>query len=145
MATSSESVITFKFRIKDGTAGKRLVRYATACNQVWNYCVATQREAERRFKAGMNVCWPSAFDLIRLCSDGASVDLGVHSDAIRSVCRQFVASRDLHKRCPRFRASFGPRRSLGWVPFISRNVKVKGVIYLTPSLIFGILSPYSEG
>lgn len=118
-------ILTYKYRIKDATTGKHLRRYAIACNQVWNFCVATQREAERRWKAGCNVWWPTAFDLIKLCSGGVAAELGIHSDTVREVCRQFVSSRDQHKRCPRFRASFGSRRALGWVPFIPRTVRIK--------------------
>jgi putative transposase len=112
-------ILSFKYRVKDGTAKRHLNRHAIACNQVWNYCVATQREAERRWKAGRKVRWPTAFDLIKLCT-GSGTELGLHSDTVQTICRQFVASRDLHRRCPRFRASFGPKRTLGWVPFISR-------------------------
>jgi putative transposase len=124
-------ILSFKYRVKDGTTKRHLNRHAIACNQVWNYCVATQREAERRWKAGMKVRWPNAFDLIKLCT-GSGTELSLHSDTVQTICRQFVASRDLHRRCPRFRASFGPKRALGWVPFITRAIKVDGgvVTYL---------------
>lgn len=124
-------ILTYKYRIKDATTGKHLNRYAWGCNQVWNFCVATQREAERRRKGGLSVRWPSAFDLIKLCT-GAAAELGLHSDTVQTICRQFAASRDLHKRCPRFRASSGPKRALGWVPFIPRALKINGahVVYL---------------
>jgi IS605 OrfB family transposase len=118
-------ILTFKSRVKDATAGKHLGRHAIACNQVWNYCVATQREAQRRRQAGMNARWPSAFDLIKLCT-GSGALLGLHSDTIQTICRQFAKSRDQHRCCPRFRASFGPKRALGWVPFIPRAVKIEG-------------------
>lgn len=118
-------ILTHKYRIKDATTGKRLRRHAWGCNQVWNFCVATQREAERRRKAGLTAKWPSAFDLIKLCT-GSAAELGLHSDTVQTICRQFAASRDLHKRCPRFRASGGPKRALGWVPFIPRAVKIEG-------------------
>lgn len=124
-------MLTFKYRVKDATVGKHLNRHAWACNQVWNFCVATQREAQRRRQAGLTVRWPSAFDLVKLCT-GSGTELGLHSDTVQTICRQFAASRDLHKRCPRFRASGGPKRALGWVPFIPRAVKVDGahVVYL---------------
>lgn len=124
-------LLTYKYRIKDASTGRHLRRHAIACNQVWNFCVATQREAERRRKGGLSVRWPSAFDLIKLCTGSAS-DLRLHSDTVQTICRQFVASRDIHKRCPRFRASFGPKRALGWVPFIPRAIKIDGayVVYL---------------
>jgi len=125
------SILTFKFRVKDATTGKHLGRLAVATNQAWNFCVATQREAERRRSAGMNVRWPTAFDLIKLCT-GSAADLGLHSDTVSAVCRQFAKSRDQHRKRPRFRASFGSKRALGWVPFIPRAVRIDGdaAIYL---------------
>lgn len=117
------SILTFKFRVKDSRAGKHLNRHAVACNQVWNFCASTQREAQRRREAGRTIRWPSAFDLINLCA-GVAADLGLHSDTVAALCRQFAKSRDQHRRCPRFRASFGPKRSLGWVPFVPRAAKV---------------------
>lgn len=130
-------MLTFKYRVKDATTGKHLNRHAWACNQVWNFCVATQREAQSRRKAGKNVRWPSAFDLIKLAT-GSAAELGLHSDTVQTVCRQFVASRDLHRRCPRFRASGGPKRTLGWVPFIPRAVKIRGAhcVYLKRKFYF---------
>ena len=124
-------VITFKFRVKDATTGKYLARHAYAANQVWNFCVATQREAEARWKAGRAANWPSAFDLIKLCS-GSSALLALHSDTVSAICRQFARSRDQHRRCPCFRASFGSKRALGWVPFVPRAVRIDGdaAIYL---------------
>jgi putative transposase len=116
-------MLSFKYRIKSG--GRRLHRYAIACNQVWNFCVATQREAERRRKGGSARHWPTAFDLIKLAT-GSGAELGLHSDTVQTICRQFAASRDQRRRCPKFRASFGPKRALGWVPFIQRTVKIDG-------------------
>ena len=130
-------MLTYKYRVKDATTGKHLKRYAWGCNQVWNFCVATQREAERRWKAGLSTRWPSAFDLIKLCT-GSAAELGLHSDTVQTICRQFAASRTLHKRCPGFRASSGPKRALGWVPFIPRAIKVDGagVVYLKRAFHF---------
>lgn len=119
------SLTTFKFRIKDASTAKRLDRYAVAANQVWNFCVATQREAERRRKMGSPAKWPTAFDLINLTS-GSSVALDLHADSIQAICRQFAASRDLHRFRPHFRASGGAKRALGWVPYIRRTVRLDG-------------------
>ena len=124
-------ILTYKYRIKDGTVGKHLDRHSRACNFVWNYCCQIQREAQSRWKAGRAVKWPTAFDLIKLCT-GAAADLSLHSDTVQTICRQFAASRDAKHKCPRFRASGGPKKSLGWIPFIPRAVKVDGahVVYL---------------
>jgi putative transposase len=118
-------ILTFKFRVKDSSAKRHLNRMAIACNQVWNFCASTQREAERRRNGGANTQWPSAFDLITLCV-GVTAELGIHSDTVSEICRRFVVSRNQHKRCPRFRASFGGKRALGWLPFRGRSIKLDG-------------------
>lgn len=116
-------ILTFKYRIKDATTGKHLERHSRAVNHVWNYCCEIQRKAESSWKAGTDSRWPSAFDLITLCT-GAAKELGLHSDTVQTVCRQFAASRNSKKRCPRFRASGGAKRALGWIPFIPRAVNI---------------------
>ena len=74
---------------------------------------------------GAKVQWPTAFDFINLCS-GWGKTLDLQSETVAEICRQFAASRDLHNRCPNFRASFGSKRALGWVPFRHRTVQVDG-------------------
>lgn len=130
-------MLSYKYRVKDATTGKHLDQHARACNFVRNYCCQTQRDAEGRWKAGRVVKWPSAFDLIKLCTGGAA-ELGLHSDTVQTICRQFAASRDAKRRRPRFRASRGPKRALGWIPFIPRALKVGGahVVYLTRKFHF---------
>ena len=118
-------ILTFRYRIKDKTCAKRLEAHARACNAVWNFCVSTQREAERRWSAGQSSKWPTPFDLIKLCAESSQI-LGIHSDTIGAVCRQFCTSRLAKRRCPKFRASRGAKQSLGWIPFIPRAVSVKG-------------------
>jgi IS605 OrfB family transposase len=125
-------ILTFKYRIKDATVGKHLDRHARAVNFVWNYCCEIQRKAESYYKAGApKRRWPTAFDLVKLCT-GAAVDIRLHSDTVQTVCRQFAVSRDKAKHSPRFRASRGPKRAIGWVPFIPRAIKIDGdcVTYL---------------
>jgi putative transposase len=119
------SIITYKFRVKDATSGKHLDALAVQCNQVWNYLVATQREAQRRFNGGENNRWPTWVALCAL-TQGSSRDLGLHSDTITQICKQFAASRDLHHKCPRFRVSFGARRSLGWIAYVPRALNIQG-------------------
>jgi len=118
-------IITFKYRVKDSTAGKHLDRHAIAANQVWNHCNAIQREAEARWKAGRVSKWPSAFDLIKLCT-GAGAMLGLHSDTVQTICREYAAKRDANRGHLKWRASFGSKRALGWIPFIPRAVKING-------------------
>lgn len=118
-------MLTYKHRVKDATVGKHLDRHARAVNTVWNYCNQIQREVESRWKAGRVAKWPSAFDLIKLCT-GSGAELGLHSDTVQTVCREYAAKRAANRGHVRWRASGGPKRSLGWVPFIPRAVKIDG-------------------
>src|SRR6185503_3459136 len=69
-----------------------------------------------------NQRWPSGFDLINLTS-GSSKLLGLHSDTVQAVCKQFAISRDACCKRPRWRG----RKSLGWVPFRApRAIRLQG-------------------
>jgi putative transposase len=130
-------ILTFKYRIKDATVGKYLDRHARAVNSVWNYCNQIQRKAETRWKQGSQSRWPSAFDLIKLFT-GSAAELGLHSDTVQTTCREYAAKRDANRGHLRWRVSFGPRRALGWIPFIDRAVHVDGdrVVYLKRKFFF---------
>ena len=116
-------VLTYRYRIKDATAGPHLQRQARAVSRVWNYCGDIQNAARRH-----NKCWPSGFNLINLTS-GSSKLLGLHADTVQAVCKQFALSRDLCGKRPRWRG----RKALGWVPFQApRAIRLQGdtVIFL---------------
>jgi putative transposase len=125
-------ILTYKYRLKGKRTIRQQRRFAWAVNQVWNFCVATQKKIQRsRKEEGRRPKWPSFYDLKDLAV-GTSKDLGLHAQTIQSVCEQFVKSRDLHKKCPRFRKSAGSKRSLGWIPFQqqSRQITSGSVTYL---------------
>lgn len=109
---------TYKYRVKDKSQRKVLLEKSWMCNQIWNMCVEIQRKHQ---KSGEK--WPSHFDLVN-ATKGLGKNLGVHSDTRSEICRIFVTSRNTHKKCPGFRASGGPRRKLGWIPYIPRAAKV---------------------
>ena len=67
----------------------------------------------------------NAFALSAQCK-GIGAELGIHQQTVRSVCDQFATSRDQHRRCPRFRASFGLKRARGWVPFQAQSRRIDG-------------------
>jgi IS605 OrfB family transposase len=120
-------LLTYRYRVKDGTTAKHLAAMARSVNTVWNYCGDIQNASRR-----LNRRWPSGFDLIGL-TNGCTKELGLHSDTVQAVCKQFAISRDKARRKPRWRASKGPKRSLGWIPFqCSRPIKVDAdaVIFL---------------
>ena len=106
-------IITYRYRVKDKTSAKHLRCMAGAVNYAWNYCCQIQREAESRWRNGANARWPSRFDFVRLMT-GSSVALGVHSDTLGAVARQFVDWRDAYRRCPAWRSR--KKGNLGWVP-----------------------------
>ena len=114
-------LLTYRYRVKDATAGKHLDRMAVAVNQVWNYCGGIHVDSRR-----LNRRWPSGYDLIKLTS-GCSKELGLHSDTVQAVCKQFAGSRDKARRKPRWRSSRGAKRSLGWIPFqCDRPLRIVG-------------------
>lgn len=126
------TTLTYKYRLKDQRAAKHLRQYAIALNQVWNYCVAVQRNENARYRAGApRRRWPTSFRLHSLTA-GTSKDLGVHSGSVHEICSAFALCRDTHKRTPKFRASFGSKRALGWVPFRGSDRQIDGntVTYL---------------
>jgi putative transposase len=124
-------ILTYKYRLKGKRAVRQLRRFAWAANQVWNFCVQTQRTIQRTWKDGLNPKWLSAYDLSALAA-GTSKDLHLHAQTIQDICDRFVKSRDLHRKCPRFRKTGGAKRSLGWVPFKkqSRQTTTGSVTYL---------------
>lgn len=111
------SILTFRYRIKDSTSGTRLAKMASAVNYVWNFCQEVSLLAFRREKRFL-----SAYDLINLTA-GTSKDLGIHTDTISEICRQYVQSRKQHKRIRlKWRSK---KRSLGWIPFKLRAIQLK--------------------
>jgi putative transposase len=124
-------ILTFRYRLKGKRAARQLRRLACAANQVWNFCVQTQKATQRAWRGGLSPRWLSRFDLEKLTS-GVSTELALHAQSIHGVCAQFAQSRNLHKKCPAFRKSGGSRRSLGWVPFQqqSRKITANSITYL---------------
>jgi putative transposase len=124
-------ILPYKYRLKGKRAARQLRRFAWASNQVWNYCVSVQRKVQRNWKEGISTGWLSHFDLTKLTS-GSSVDLGLSAQTVQGVCKQFIKSRDTHRKCPKFRKSVSSKRSLGWIPFQkqSRKITSSSVTYL---------------
>ena len=124
-------ILTYKYRLKGKRSARQLRDFTRSGNQVWNFCVQTQRSVQKTRKEGLSPKWPSQFDLQKLTA-GTSRDLRLHAQSINGICEQFVRSRDLHKKCPHFRKSNGSKRSLGWIPFQtqSRQITSSSVTYL---------------
>lgn len=125
------TILTYKYRIKDKHKINILSRMSFSVNQVWNFCVATQKKTQLLYKQGSNLSWLSQYDLQKL-TKSTSHDLGIHAQSIQNICKQFVQSRNQHNKCPKFRISFGSKKSLGWIPFQeqSRQLQNNYVSYL---------------
>jgi putative transposase len=125
-------ILTYKYRIKDWRAKKRLTEHAKAVNQVWNWCNAQQQDTEARYKAGApKRKWLSRFDFNTLCK-GVGFELGINQHTVQEICRQYAESRDKAKHSVKFRSSFGAGKALGWVPFTpqSRQLMNNSITYL---------------
>jgi transposase len=123
--TSDFSYITYKQRVKDSNHINSLEQLSREVNFVWNELVRYQEKVVSNWKAGRNDCkWPSHFDFNNW-SRGTKELLIVSTDTVSEICKTFIQSRNFKKKTPRKRHSFGPKRSLGWIPFLNR-VKLGG-------------------
>ena len=111
-----KQVLTFQYRIKDSTSAKHLSRMASAVNFVWNYCNEVSMLALRRDKR-----WLSAYDLSCLAK-GVSKHLGIHSQTVQAICKEYVTRR---RQCKKRRLSWrSKKRSLAWIPFKTSGVRI---------------------
>lgn len=105
---------------------------ARAVNFVWNYCNETSFEAIRNKSE-----WLSEFDLNNLTS-GSSKELGIASDVIQEVTREYAQKRrQFKKRKLRWRS----KRSLGWVPFKARAIQIKDGVVIHRKKRYRVFQP----
>lgn len=104
-----------------------LDRAAIEVNQVWNYCREVSDKALEPGTERPNGKWLSGFDLGKLTSGMTYYFECIGADTIQDICREYSDKRkSLKKRSLNWRVSFGPRKSLGWVPFKAVSLKIKG-------------------
>ena len=129
--------LTYKYELKGKRTKRLLRRHAWACNQVWNFCVQTQKKVQRNRYDGLRGKWLN-FYALKALTTGVSQELKIHAQTVQNVVEQFIKSRDQHKKCPRFRKSGGSKRSLGWVPFQTqaRQITSNSVTYLKHTMHF---------
>ena len=110
------SILTYRYRIKDATAGAHLRQMAGAINYVWNYCNEVSLLAFRRDKTFL-----TAYDLHKLTA-GTSKDLRLSADTIQQVCTEYVTRR---KQFKKIKLKWRSRtRSLGWIPFKAAYIRL---------------------
>lgn len=106
-----KSTKTLKVRIKDKHA-PLLREWARSVNFAWNYVNELSSRSIRERSRFL-----SAYD-IHPYTQGASKELGLHSQTIQGITEEYVLRRkQFKKRQLRWRCSGGAKRSLGWVPF----------------------------
>ena len=126
---------TYQFRIKDsGSAGPALGNLAANVNFCWNFCNETQRTALRRASSRIvdGKAYPNSFtayDFSPLMK-GCTKILGLNSSTMQVIAEKYVSSRRMAKRrWLRWRSN---KKSLGWIPFKAKAIRVVGnsVIYM---------------
>ena len=112
------SQLTYRYRLKDSQHRNHLIRLSWAVHTVWNFCNEVQILAWRRERRVL-----TADDLIKRTA-GASKELGLHSDTIAEVCREYASRcKPFRKRRLKWRSR---KQSLGWIPFQARFLRVAG-------------------
>lgn len=109
---------TLRLKVKPESHGW-LNHAAVEVNQVWNAC--NERSSSVLGNLGK---WVSGFDLCNWTTGTAKYMSYIHSDTVQRVCTEYATKRkSAKKRRLSWRTSFGSRRSLGWIPFKSVNIK----------------------
>ena len=113
-------VKTLKVRIKDKHATV-LNAMAREVNFVWNFC--NDLSYKHLQKTGK---FFSAYDLDKYTTGATKEGLHISSTTVQAVSAELVTRRRQFKKAKlRWRTSFGPRKSLGWIPFKSNAIAYK--------------------
>lgn len=119
-----KAIKTLQVRVKDKHA-KILSAQARQVNFVWNYVNELSSRSIR--ERGVFL---SDFD-IQNYTNGSAKELGLHSQTIQEISREYVTRRKQFKKTKlRWRKSTGAKRSLGWIPIKSGAASFKnGQVY----------------
>ena len=98
---------------------------AAETNQVWNFCNEISARAARPFVGKPK--WLSGYDLNNLTAGSTEFFAHIGSATIQRICAEFATRRKQFKKLKlRWRTSRGTRKSLGWIPFKSEQIKRHG-------------------
>jgi IS605 OrfB family transposase len=112
---------TFKYRIKDSNSSlvSTLTEMGFAVNRVWNNANETQQKA-----LALKSKYPSSFDLNNETA-GWGKPLGIYSDTVQEVNQEYCTRLyQFKKPYLRWRSN---RKSLTWIPFKARSIKIDKV------------------
>ena len=123
LAETTQCIRTLRLKVKS-EAYPWLKAAIVEVNQVWNWANATSYKAALPF-AGPGK-WLSEFDLNNLASGASKYFEYIGSETIQRVNAELVTRRQQSRKAKlRWRVSAGPKRSLGWIPFKSAQLKRK--------------------
>ena len=110
-------LLTYRFRLKDGSRRDELKALAGHVNFVWNFCndVIRRRWRESRF-------YTTKSDL-QVLVKGSSKLLEINSQTIQAVAHECLLRVQKTRKNVRFRTG---RKNLGWIPFNGQTVKFHG-------------------
>lgn len=119
-----KAIKTIQVRVRDKYA-KKLSAQARQVNFVWNYVNELSSRNIREHDRFL-----SDFDIQRY-TNGCSKELGLHSQTVQEVSKEYVIRRKQFKKAKLcWRKSGGAKRSLGWVPIKSGAASFKnGQVY----------------
>lgn len=114
MHNSDYTIKTLKVRVKDKHKSV-LCQMAKNVNFVWNYLNELSHRSIVEHKRFL-----SNYDLQKY-TDGSAKELGLHSQTIQSICKEYATRRKQFKKQKlKWRKSFGSKKSLGWIPINSK-------------------------
>jgi putative transposase len=121
---NTDIMITLKLRVKGNT--RWLDKLASETNFVWNYVNDLSFRNIRDHSMFL-----SAFDVYKYFIGATKEGLRLHSLTLQAIADEYVTRRrQFRKNKLRWRKSNGSRRSLGWVPFKTKSVRLrKSVLY----------------
>lgn len=110
-------MLTYKYRIKDGTKKVLLKKLSGSVNFVWNYA---NEVIKRKWKESRQYSQRSTLNpLIK----GASKLLEINSQTIQATAHECLLRTRKAKKNVRFRSG---KKNLGWVPFNGQTIKFHG-------------------
>lgn len=110
-----ETILTYRFRIKDSNKLKLLRKMSSDVNFVWNFSnniVKTKWKESRKYTNNFR-------DLAPLLK-GSSEFLSVNQQTVQSISAEVVLRTQQFKKNVRFRTR---KRNLGWIPFCGQTFK----------------------
>lgn len=117
-------ILTLHYRLKDASSRTVLVRMSNSVNYVWNYCNAANLKQVKSYNK-----WLNEYDLCSLTA-GCSKELGLNSQTIQSVCKEFKTRQFQFKKLKLNWRTSKKNKSLGWIPFKAGSIAYKNDMFI---------------